>query len=104
MTSNGKDMILRDHLALDRTKLANERTLLAYMRTAIMLFVSGVTFIKIFIGEPIEVVLGYLLLSSSIVVGAVGVLRFRGMQAKMGEYYRPLEHDGAPKQENGPRA
>ena len=32
-----EELILRDHLALDRTRLANERTLLAYLRTALML-------------------------------------------------------------------
>jgi hypothetical protein len=35
------DMILRDHLAYDRTVLANERTLLAYIRTSIALFTMG---------------------------------------------------------------
>ena len=31
---NDKELILRDHLALERTKLANERTLFAYIRMA----------------------------------------------------------------------
>jgi putative membrane protein len=42
-----EEMILRDYLALDRTKLANERTLLAYMRTVIGLIASGVGLIEI---------------------------------------------------------
>ena len=36
-----EELILRDHLALDRTRLANERTLLSYLRTALMLMVAG---------------------------------------------------------------
>ena len=40
------DMTLRDYLALDRTKLANERTYLGYMRTFISLLASGVGFIR----------------------------------------------------------
>ena len=40
------DMTLRDFLALDRTKLANERTYLGYMRTFISLLASGVGFIR----------------------------------------------------------
>ena len=34
---NDKELILRDHLALERTKLANERTLFAYIRMALYL-------------------------------------------------------------------
>lgn len=37
------DLIVRDHLALDRTQLANERTLLAYLRSGVALILSGVT-------------------------------------------------------------
>ena len=39
---------IRDQLAADRTILANERTLLAYLRVALTLFVAGVSFIKFF--------------------------------------------------------
>jgi uncharacterized membrane protein YidH (DUF202 family) len=42
------ELILRDELALERTKLANERTFLAYARTAIMLGISGGTVLKLF--------------------------------------------------------
>jgi len=45
---NPDDMILRDHLAYDRTVLANERTLLSYLRTAIALLAAGATLVKIF--------------------------------------------------------
>jgi putative membrane protein len=37
------DLIMRDHLALDRTQLANERTLLAYLRSGVSLMLAGVT-------------------------------------------------------------
>ena len=37
------DLIVRDHLALDRTKLANERTLLAYLRSGVALMLAGGT-------------------------------------------------------------
>ncbi|HDK81416.1 MAG TPA: DUF202 domain-containing protein [Nitrospirae bacterium] len=35
-----KDLFLRDHLAAQRTMLANERTYLAYIRTALTLFIA----------------------------------------------------------------
>ena len=46
-----KSLILRDHLAIDRTKLANIRTFLAYFRTALLVCASGISFIKIFPNE-----------------------------------------------------
>ncbi len=33
-------LILRDHLALERTRLANERTLLTYIRSALYLIIA----------------------------------------------------------------
>jgi putative membrane protein len=45
--NTNEEMILRDYLALDRTKLANERTLLAYMRTVIGLVASAFGMIEI---------------------------------------------------------
>ena len=44
--AHSHQLILRDVLAIDRTRLANERTLLAWLRTALMLLISGVTLIK----------------------------------------------------------
>ncbi|MDX1650394.1 MAG: DUF202 domain-containing protein [Myxococcota bacterium] len=38
-------LILRDHLAADRTVLANERTFLAYLRTAFAFAVGGATLV-----------------------------------------------------------
>jgi putative membrane protein len=70
-------LILRDVLAVDRTFLANERTLLAYMRTAIMLFISGITIIKLFSETPVMVVLGYGMLPVSFLVAILGSYRFR---------------------------
>jgi putative membrane protein len=38
-----KDLVLREHLAIERTKLANETTLLAYIRTGLYFLVAGST-------------------------------------------------------------
>lgn len=37
----GRDLILRDELAIDRTLLANERTLLSYLRSGVSLLIAG---------------------------------------------------------------
>ena len=50
--SSSSETILRDQLALERTRLANERTLLAYIRTSFMLIVSGATALKVFTDTP----------------------------------------------------
>lgn len=68
-------MILRDFLAVDRTDLANEGTLLAYMRTFIGLLVSGVGFIE-FVDDKFLVVIGYCLSVISPFVLLLGLYRF----------------------------
>lgn len=44
---NDKELILRDHLALERTKLANVRTLFAYIRTSLYLLTAGIGILQI---------------------------------------------------------
>ena len=41
-----EEIILRDYLALERTRLANERTLFAYIRTALYLILGGIAFMQ----------------------------------------------------------
>ncbi|MEK7352904.1 MAG: DUF202 domain-containing protein [Chloroflexota bacterium] len=43
-----EELILRDYLAADRTVLANERTFMAYIRTALALAAGGGTLIHFF--------------------------------------------------------
>ena len=49
--NNQDDLILRDRLAIVRTKLANERTLFSYIRTSLYLLTAGVGILEI---ESIE--------------------------------------------------
>ena len=75
-TEHGHQLILRDVLAIDRTRLANERTLLAWVRTAVMLLVSGMTLLKLFEGVlPLEV-LGMVLIPVALVAAAIGLHRY----------------------------
>ncbi len=41
------NLALTDLLAIERTKLANERTFLSYFRTAFVFLATGATFLKI---------------------------------------------------------
>ncbi len=40
-------MILKDYSAIDRTKLANQRTLLSFLRTSLYLVFSGIALMKV---------------------------------------------------------
>ena len=76
-----EELILRDHLALDRTRLANERTLLAYLRTALMLIVAGATIVK-FVAETRSVVIsGWIFVAFGVFVGFFGMWRFLAMRS-----------------------
>ena len=44
--TNTDELILRDHLALVRTRLANERTLLSYIRSALYLLIGGIALLQ----------------------------------------------------------
>jgi len=68
-----------DHLAADRTILANERTLLSYIRLAFTLFVAGVSFHKFF-ASPVLRAVGIAFLPLAGLVAAVGIRRYRRCQ------------------------
>lgn len=75
-------MILRDHLAEDRTRLANERSLLAYMRTFVGFFASGAGLIKLF-EERFFVCAGFILLALSPLFLVVGLVKYYRMLRKL---------------------
>ena len=68
-------LILRDLLALERTRLANERTFLAYFRTFIVFLSSGLAIIKLEILQEIEY-LGYFLIGMAPILLLIGIARF----------------------------
>ena len=76
-----EQLILRDMLAIDRTRLANERTLLAWVRTALMLIVSGITIIKLFEGLWLMELLGSVLIPVGFATAAIGIWRYFRIRA-----------------------
>src|SRR5262249_12107356 len=76
----GQSLSLNDYLAIDRTVLANERTLLSYTRTALTMLVIGGTCIKVFDSHWIEVV-GIIFLALSLMTFIVGWRRYHRMRA-----------------------
>lgn len=72
------ELILRDELAVDRTMLANERTLMAYLRSALTLFIAGVTFIHFF-EYGMLFYMGIAFLPISVTTAILGIWRYRKM-------------------------
>ncbi len=64
-----------DALAIERTKLANERTLLAYFRTFIFLISSGLAILKLDVLHPLDF-LGIALIILAPIMLAVAIYRY----------------------------
>ncbi|MFH0907332.1 MAG: DUF202 domain-containing protein [bacterium] len=80
-----EQMILRDHLAVDRTDLANERTLLAYVRTSLAFLVTGASALH-FIEDAWARMSGIAFLGLSLVTALLGTYRFVVIRRR----YNPL--------------
>ncbi|MGI9527543.1 MAG: DUF202 domain-containing protein [Weeksellaceae bacterium] len=80
-------IILRDHLALQRTKLANERTLLTYVRSALYLIIAGFAFIgmKDFESMPY---LGEICFVVSVIILIIGFVRFYQLKKQLNKIYK----------------
>lgn len=76
------DLVLREHLAIERTKLANERTLLTYIRTGLYFLVAGST-----LGHLVESafwnLMGTPLMAVSVVIIVFGFIRFYQIRKKI---------------------
>ncbi|MDA0576867.1 MAG: DUF202 domain-containing protein [Verrucomicrobia bacterium] len=72
------ELILRDELAIDRTLLANERTVLSYLRGSLTLIIAGVTFVH-FVDHGTLYCVGLALMPIGLISGLWGTLRYRRM-------------------------
>lgn len=70
-----KDLILREYLAIERTRLANETTLLAYIRTGLYFLVAGST-----LGQVVDTefwkIAGLPLIGIGLLIVLTGVISF----------------------------
>lgn len=85
------DMILRDHLALERTTLANESTLLAYIRTAVGLLAAGGSIIQ-FLSGAFSVLAGTVCVVIGFLVLIVGVNRYFQMKNTLEQIVEENKH------------
>ncbi len=84
--NNREEIILRDYLALERTRLANERTLLAYSRTSLYMLLGGIAFLQLEGFRRIQWA-GYLALVLSVILIIIGVFRYFQIKTRLSRYY-----------------
>jgi putative membrane protein len=95
-----RDLTLNDYLAIDRTVLANERTLLSYVRTGLTLVIIGGSALKFFDSQVFTVV-GWVFIACGAVVFFIGWRRYRhtdgllrvALESQTGEKEHPLQED-----------
>jgi putative membrane protein len=83
-----EDLILRDHLAIDRTILSNESTLLAYIRTSLAILAAGATLFHFFSEQWVKAI-GIILIPIGFSLLALGYIRYK----KMDESIRRIRND-----------
>ena len=90
---NREQIILRDYLALERTRLANERTLLSYIRTSLYMLLGGIAFLQMTDFEEIRW-LGYVSLGISVTSLVVGITRYLVINVRLRKYYEEAREKG----------
>jgi len=72
-----------NELAIARTVLANERTMLAIVRTALGCLIGGASLLKFF-GHPGYEIVGIFLMIIAVVILCVGIRRYRTIKKLIG--------------------
>lgn len=79
----------REILALERTRLANERTLLAYVRSSLYLLIGGIALLQLEDFKSIQWI-GQVALIVCVVFFAIGIGRFLYLKRKLAKWKRIL--------------
>ena len=93
-------LILRDELAIDRTQLANERTLMAYLRAGLSLLIAGATIIH-FADHGWFRFVGFACLPVGLATAAIGIVRYRRMNAAITVVRRTADPEAPPAAKEG---
>lgn len=79
-------VILRDYLAIERTRLANERTLLSYIRSSLYLLIGSIAFFQLK-GFPNFKYLALVALVFSALFFIIGIYRFTMLKRSLKRLY-----------------
>ena len=90
-----QEVILRDYLAIERTRLANERTLLSYIRSSLYLMLGGIAFFQLK-NFPDFKYLAMLSLFFSAIFFVIGIYRFTLLKKSL----KTLYYNAEPKNES----
>jgi putative membrane protein len=85
------EKFIREHLALERTKLANERTLLSYTQAALYFLLGGLALFQLKEYEQMGYI-GYLALVFSGLFFIIGIWRYFALKRKMKNLLRPYKN------------
>lgn len=91
-----EQIILRDYLAIERTRLANERTLLSYIRSSLYLLLGGIAFFQLK-NFPDFKYLALLALVFSAIFFIIGIYRFTLLKRSLKKLYYNFEPKEQPK-------
>lgn len=86
-------------LALERTKLANERTLLSYIRSSLYLLIGGIGILQLKDFDNIHW-LGYFALLVCVIFLAVGIFRYVLLSRRLYKWNRILFVDTIPEKKD----
>ena len=94
-----KDLILREKLAWERTSMANDRTLLSFIRTSLYFSIAGMTInelVDLSYGETAQIVF-WLLAGIVLIVGIINYIhqkrKLQESKKHIGNYLLELEDD-----------
>lgn len=85
-----EEIILRDYLAIERTRLANERTLLSYIRSSLYLILGGIAFLQLEGFSNIKY-LGIFSLVLSVIFLIIGIYRFMLLKRSLKKLYYQID-------------
>jgi putative membrane protein len=84
-----EEIILRDYLAMQRTTLANERTLFSYIRTSLYLILGGIGLLEVETFSRLQWA-GELALLISAFMLVYGVIRYIALRRKLRKFYNSI--------------
>ncbi|NLZ95631.1 MAG: DUF202 domain-containing protein [Bacteroidales bacterium] len=81
-----KEIKLNDYLALERTRLANERTLFSYIRTSLYLTLGGIAFLQMEDFKNIKW-LAPICFALSITILVTGIFKYLSMKKRLKKFH-----------------
>lgn len=89
---NKEKIILNDYLALERTRLANERTFFSFLRTSLYLLLAGIAFLQLQGFGELKWV-GYVSIVFSIVFLVTGIVTYFRLKNKLYKFYSQIPNE-----------